>query len=56
MVIYGPTHTNFDEDLGVIMVQDCTTSHWLISSSFLADGMQISIDHILAYLKMVNIP
>lgn len=23
MVIYGPTHTKFDEDLGVILVNDC---------------------------------
>jgi hypothetical protein len=54
MVIYGPTHTQFDEDLGVIMVQDCKTSLFCTVLMPLVDMAQTSIDRISASLKMVS--
>lgn len=29
LVIYGPSHVHFDQDLGPIMIQDCKTLHSL---------------------------
>ena len=28
LVVYGPTHVPFDEDLGPVLIQDCKASHW----------------------------
>ena len=54
MVIYGPTHVKFDEDLGPFLLQDCTFFSAVSSSSLDENILTFQLGFHLDYFTLVK--